>query len=119
MRQRCEICGKKSYSNRCFKHKKREIDVDEIEKMQNFFLSIWNKRPHKSEVSGEKLFPPPSSAYFHHILLKEKHKEACFDEENIVLLTLNEHANVHLDANRYEEVNKRREKLLTKYGINQ
>jgi hypothetical protein len=39
------------------------------------------------------------------------------DEENIILMTLNEHANVEGDIYRYEEVNKRRESLKIKYNI--
>jgi len=88
---------------------------DKILKMQEFFLSIWKKRPHKSEVSEEYLGYEPLSVFFHHILPKEKYPEACLDEENIILLTLEEHSNVENDMYRYEEVNKRRNYLLTKY----
>ena len=83
--------------------------------MKNFFLSIWKKRAHRSEVSGEYLGSEPMSTYFHHILPKEKYPEACLDEENIILLSLLEHSNVENDMYRYEEVNKRRNNLLTKY----
>jgi hypothetical protein len=55
------------------------------------------------------------STYFHHILPKEKYPEACLDEENIILLTLEEHSNVEADMYRYEEVNKRRELLKQTY----
>ena len=101
-----------------FKKKKKVVDVTSILKMYDFFLSIWKKRKHQSEISGEKLYEIegyPSSAYFHHILLKENHEEAKLDEENIILLTIDEHNNVHIDMYRYEEINKRREKLLEKY----
>jgi hypothetical protein len=57
------------------------------------------------------------STYFHHILPKEKYPEACLDEENIILLTLEEHSNVENDMYRYEEVNKRREQLKIKYNL--
>lgn len=88
---------------------------EHFNKMRQFFLSIWNKKPHKSEVSGVYLGKEPMSTYFHHILPKEKYPEACLDEENIILLTLEEHSNVENDIYRYEEVNKRRNHLLTKY----
>ena len=55
--------------------------------------------------------------FFHHILPKEKYPEALLDEENIILLTLDEHSNVESDIYRYEEVNKRREQLKQKYDI--
>lgn len=84
---------------------------------RDFFLSIWKKRSHKSEVSGEYLGSEPMSTYFHHILPKNKYPEACLDEENIVLLSLEEHSNVENDMYKYEEVNKRREQLKLKYNI--
>lgn len=83
--------------------------------MRQFFLSIWNKRPHRSEVSNVYLGKEAMSTYFHHILPKEKYPEACLDEENIILLTLEEHSNVENDMYKYEEVNKRRNQLKLKY----
>jgi hypothetical protein len=83
--------------------------------MREMFLDMWKRKPHKSEVSGTYLGKEPMSTYFHHILPKEKYPDACLDEENIILLTLEEHSNVENDMYRYEEVNKRRNYLLTKY----
>lgn len=84
---------------------------------REMFLNIWKKRAHKSEVSGDYLGSEPMSTYFHHILAKEKYPEACLDEENIILLTLEEHSNVENDMYRYDEVNKRRNSLNEKYNI--
>lgn len=72
---------------------------------------------HYSEVSMDYLGKEPLTVFFHHILPKEKYPQAAFDEENIILLTLEEHDQVEMDPTRYEEVNKRREKLKQKYGI--
>jgi 5-methylcytosine-specific restriction endonuclease McrA len=85
--------------------------------MHEFFLYIWRKRKHKSEVSGKYLGKEPLSIYFHHILPKSKYKQAAFDPENIILLTSDEHNNVENDMYKYEEVNKRRKKLLIKYDL--
>lgn len=82
---------------------------------RDFFLSIWKKRTHHSEVSGAYLGKEAMSTYFHHILPKEKYPEACLDEENIILLTLEEHSNVENDMYKYEEVNERRNQLKLKY----
>lgn len=87
------------------------------EKRNRFFNMIWRTRTHRSEVSGALLGNSPSSLYFHHILPKRTYKEAEFDEENIILLTPEEHASVELDIYKYEEVNNRREKLKQKYNI--
>lgn len=81
------------------------------------FLSIWNKRPHTSEVSGTYLGSEPLSTFFHHILPKSKFPIAEFDPENIILLTPDEHNNVENDMFKYEEINKRRKALLKKYNL--
>ena len=81
------------------------------------FLQLWKKVPHYSQVSGKYLGKEPLTVFFHHILPKEKYPQASLDEENIIFLTLEEHEQVELDMYRYEEVNKRREKLLKKYEI--
>jgi hypothetical protein len=142
---KCKTCGKNSDSEFCFIHKPKKIlrstgrsltgkkplkpknkllayrpkgyeeVYKEVLEMRQFFVSIWNKRPHKSEVSEEYLGSEPMSTYFHHILPKEKYPEACLDEENIVLLSLLEHSNVENDMYKYEEINDRRKHLLKKY----
>jgi uncharacterized protein YvpB len=93
---------------------KRREDTDE---MRKFFLEVWKKRQHYSEVSGEWLGKEPLSIYFHHILPKNKYPEAKFDEENIILLTFDEHQNVESNKFRYEEINIRRERLQEKYKV--
>ena len=126
----CKTCGKNSDGEYCFQHKprkglssgnkpslttKKKVSDGKSHQMREMFLDIWKKRAHYSEISGQYLGKEPMSTYFHHILPKEKYPEACLDEENIILLTLEEHSNVENDMYRYEEVNKRRNHLLTKY----
>lgn len=55
--------------------------------------------------------------FFHHILPKKKYPKAKLDEENVIILSLDEHENVEIDMYRYEEINKRREQLIEKYNI--
>lgn len=124
----CQICGKKAESNFCFRHKPKKAiptkqkdiahDNANSNAMWNFFLLIWGKRSHKSEISGTYLGKEPLSIFFHHILPKNKYPKARFDEENIVLLTFEEHSDVESNIYKYEEVNKRREYLKTKYERN-
>lgn len=126
---KCKVCGKNSESEYCFAHKprkalpkskkvlkgyKKETSTDE---MRNFFLSIWKKRSHFSEVSGKFLGKEPLTIFFHHILPKEKYPDAQFDEENIILLTWEEHDQVEMDIYRYEEVNNKRNYLKIKYNL--
>jgi hypothetical protein len=134
---KCKTCGKNADNEYCFAHKSRKPlpsgrgltssmngksftkapkkDNERVIIQRDFFLSIWKKRPHKSEVSGVYLGSEAMSTYFHHILPKEKYPEACLDEENIILLTLEEHSNVENDMYKYEEVNERRNQLKLKY----
>jgi hypothetical protein len=129
---KCKTCGKNCDGEYCFQHKQRKPLAQSRMKstltpkkginerviiQREFFLSIWKKRKHYSEVSGDYLGSEPMSTYFHHILAKEKYPEACLDEENIILLTLEEHSNVENDMYRYDEVNKRRDSLKNKYSI--
>ena len=94
-----------------------KLIIEEKSSMREMFLRIWKKRLHKSEISGERLGTEPLSIFFHHILPKEKYQQAALDEENIILLTLDEHTNVENDIYRYEEVNKRRKYLKEKYDL--
>jgi len=80
------------------------------------FKEIWEERPHYSEISWTPLGREILSIYFHHILPKSTWEEAMFDKDNIILLSGDEHTLVENDPTRYEEINKRREKLKEKYG---
>jgi hypothetical protein len=132
MKNKCKTCGANSDGEYCFRHKPRkqmskmssflhqkfeksEEVIRNISEIQQFFLHIWNKKPHYSEISDSYLGKEPLSIFFHHILPKEKHPEARLDEENIILLTLDEHTDVENDMYKYPEINRRRELLKQKY----
>lgn len=129
----CPTCGASCEGSHCFRHKprkklssklskkldksvKKEGVIRQISEMQEFFLQIWRKRLHYSQVSMDYLGKEPLSVFFHHILPKEKYPQAEFDEENIILLTLEEHDNVERDMYKYEQINSKRIKLLEKYS---
>jgi hypothetical protein len=126
-KQKCKICGKSADSQYCFSHKPRKkipvntswdvLILEERASMRDFFVAIWKKRPHRSEIDDTFLGKEPLSVFFHHILPKEKYPQAEFDEENIILMSLDQHSNVENDMFRYEEVNKRRNLLRIKYDI--
>jgi hypothetical protein len=96
---------------------KIKVNVVDMLQMYEFFSSIWKKRNHYSEISGTYLGKDPLSIYFHHILSKEKYPEAMFDEENIVLLTLDEHTDIENNMYKFEDVNEQRNYLKTKYNL--
>lgn len=85
--------------------------------MHVFFMEIWKKREHKSEISGEPLGKEAMSTFFHHILPKSKYPEVAYNESNIILLTLDEHTNVENDIYKYDKINQLRIQLLN--NINQ
>lgn len=98
------------------KTKRKEVTVQEDNKsMLLMFELIWKVRPHRSEVSREVLSQEINSYFFHHILPKSKYPDLKLNEENIILLTPEEHASVEMDIMKYEEINKRREYLIRKY----
>jgi len=140
----CKICGLKAESEFCFRHKKKKplcanlksrnnrlISIIAISPpknanskgvldwkiMRGFFLEIWKKRHHNSEISRTSLGEEPLTIFFHHILSKNKYPQAQYDEENIILLTLEEHDTVEANMYKYEKINYIREKLLLKYNL--
>jgi hypothetical protein len=126
---KCKTCGKNAESEYCFQHKPRKalpktkgsklVGSDKkILDRNDFFLQVWNKKQHYSEVSGKFLGNEPLTIFFHHILPKEKFPEGIYDEDNIILLTFEEHSNVESDIYKYEEVNERRKFLKLKYEGN-
>ena len=123
MKRKCKNCNANCEGDYCFRHKPRtplakpEPTVRNISELQELFLQIWNKRMHYSQVSMDYLGKEPLTVFFHHILPKEKYPQAMLDEENIILLTLDEHTNVENDMYKYPEINRRRELLKNKYGI--
>ena len=132
---KCKICGIKSESEFCFRHKpnkklanhgglkqsaltvKPTVRAVKPNKDHLFFKRIWKERPHKSEISGKSLGKEPLSVFFHHILPKNKYPEFRMDEENIILLTVDEHANVEADIYRYDKINTIRKYLINKYNL--
>ena len=139
----CSKCGKKANSELCFvckpkkplssgkgltkksyfaKPKEKDIietlkKATETDKLKQFFISLWNKRAHYSEVSNTFLGNSFSTIYQHHILSKSKYPELALKEDNIIFLTFQEHQQVEADIYRYEEINNRRKQLKIKYNI--
>ena len=105
----------RKYSKKGLERKK--LKTENTKKLHSWFLILWGKKPHYSEISSKWLGNEPNTMFFHHILPKSRYKEAEFDEENIIFLTPDEHSNVEANPTKFEIINKRREKLKEKYGI--
>ena len=74
-----------------FKRKPKVVNHEEIEKLREFFFSIWNKRYHYCVICGRWLGDEPLSYMFDHILEKDKYPDLKYEEENIALLCLDCH----------------------------
>lgn len=113
-----QVWGKGLCKFHQIKKPKNEEEVNETIKMWNFFLSIWKERKHYSEISQTPLGKEPLSIYFHHVLPKEIYERFSYYKKNIILVTGDEHQNLHSDIYKYEKVNKLREELLKEYFNN-
>jgi 5-methylcytosine-specific restriction endonuclease McrA len=105
MKSKCKTCGKNCDGEYCFIHKPRKPlirrttssqtkppIVEDVAKMRDFFLGIWNKRKkHECENCGEWLGKEPLSYMFDHLLEKKSHPELRLEEENIMLVCLKCH----------------------------
>ena len=71
------------------------LNQQKIDKMRDFFLSVWKKRPHYCTVCGRWLGTEPLSYNFHHVIPKNQQKtysiDITYDEKNIVLVDLDCH----------------------------
>lgn len=137
----CPICNTSCTSpDGCFKHKPRktlnsksslkrggklkskskskeqiEKNKKEIEKQWKFFLSIWNKRPHKCQITGKWLGDIPYSWMFDHLLPKASYKNLKYEEDNIILCSFEVHerkTNGFPDKLHQELIDKAKEKFL-------
>lgn len=95
---------------------KKKEKTENTKKLHEWFQELWKNEPHYSEISKKWLGNENSTCFWHHILPKSLFKEAEFDRENIIRLTFEEHQEVEQNPFKFEEVNKRREKLKEKYG---
>ena len=69
----------------------RQKNKEEGQKMIDFFNMIWSKRPHYCQVTGQFLGNEPKTYMFEHLIEKSSHPELAFEEENIILCTLEVH----------------------------
>lgn len=90
---------------------KKKEQAERTKLLHEWFQTLWKKRAHYSEVSGQFLGHECKTIFFHHIMPKHRYPELEFDERNIILLTWDEHATVENNPSIYQEINIRREEL--------
>ena len=77
--------------------KKKEKKKKEYKPRNTFqlevFKELWNERKHVSEVSGKPLMFDVQC--FHHILTKQAYPKFLLFKPNIILLTRDEHRQIH------------------------
>ena len=140
---KCLTCGKNCEKEYCFQHAKRKPlpkvggfkkviqsankelrdefwrEVAGISEMNQFFLSIWNKKtPHNCENCGIWLGSEPRTYMFDHCLEKgiEKYKFLALKDENIMYLCLLCHDN-KTRGFLSPIMMKKQEELKTKYNL--
>ena len=67
-------------------------EKEQIEKDWEFYLSIWNKRPHYCEACGTWLGPEPLTLFFDHCLEKAVYPQFRYEEINIFLCCWQHHS---------------------------
>lgn len=67
------------------------MSVPKFETQRELFIHIWINRSHYSEVSGEYLGEEPRAHYFSHVIGKGAYPSFKLREDNIVLMTIQEH----------------------------
>jgi hypothetical protein len=92
---RCINCAKKGYAKKTIQKEKGRI-----ENQEQFFKSIWDKRPHFCNETNEALYTYSEKgidiSWFHHILPKKKFPEFANREENIIILSRLQHSRVEV-----------------------
>jgi hypothetical protein len=93
--------------------KPRSEEQKEIDRMtrdadRRFCEQLWKDRKPYSEVSGTYIGPEPNWACVHHLLPKSKYPVYRYEDWNVILLTIQEHADTE-NGNLPEEVKRRTE----------
>jgi len=94
----------------------KEIDRLTRDADRRFCEELWRTRGPRSEVSGTYLGSEPNWACVHHLVSKAKYPVYRYDSDNVILLTLQEHADTE-NGNPSEIVRKRTEQVKQKYGL--
>lgn len=76
------------------KRKRKEVDVEAIERQKEFFMEIWERKSHYCQSCSKWLGKEPNLLFFHHVLPKHLFKEFKYNEKNIVILCWNCHASI-------------------------
>jgi len=89
-------------------------DLEEVKEQQkkdwDFYMEIWNERPHHCEVTDKYLGSVPYTTMFHHILPKHRYPEYRYCKKNIALLYPSVHE--HIEGGSIFPIMKAREEEL-------
>lgn len=128
----CKVCGKKCEKEYCFQHKPKQalrkvalnkkVPLEEakqatqerIQKDYNFYLGIWNKRPHRCQVCDTPLGSELRSYMFDHLIEKSTHPELRYEEDNLIVVCLDCHSkktNGFINEKYQEFIDKAKEKF--------
>jgi 5-methylcytosine-specific restriction endonuclease McrA len=114
----CHKCNEKAKRKRYAKNTLRRRKKKDIskEKDSEFYLRIWNSRPHTCFETGRYLGETPSTLFFHHVLRKSTYPEFRYSEWNIVILHPDVHQQVESNMDKCPKVKQYTEELKQKYN---
>lgn len=107
--------AKKGTGIKSVSEKQKEVLADD----QKFYRLIWKKKKHVSELSGKPLGDKMKSIFFSHILPKKNYPRFRHREDNIMLMTAQEHHDWEFTDRKneiFDKVKEKYEKLLQEYN---
>jgi 5-methylcytosine-specific restriction endonuclease McrA len=100
--------------------KKRAAMNDEIKVAamdRDFYLDIWHASAHKCQNCGCGLGSVPNGIFFHHVLFKSKRPDLRYVPENIMLLCLQCHDQIHRFPDKVPKILCRAEELEKQFPL--
>lgn len=133
----CKYCGAPSLNETCWRHtpkngikstptRKKVVsqeqldqDTEDATKMWDFFMTIWDSKPHICEETGKYLGMEPKWTHFHHLLFKQTYPQYKYEGWNIMLLHPDVHILAHQDIDKTPKVKERAEDVWSEYVMMQ
>ncbi len=94
------------------KRQKKLAEQKDLAKLdEEFYKEVWLASPNKCQNCDLRLPRTPSNWMFHHVLFKSKRPDLRHVHENIMLLCLECHDQVHRNPDKCPKINRRAEEL--------
>ena len=113
----CKICNLKRLSKQSHERQKKKIAEGkalDYNKLNTFYKQFWDLQKDKKCYETDEIIITFHKWHVHHLLEKNRFKEAAYDFDNCVLLTLQQHSLWHglTDEERQKQMPKTYKKYL-------